>query len=75
MSKSYGGAQPMMRDTTIMAEEEYLGPHLPEQCIVPDNQSMMLAPKDQGSWYLTPEQQAMQGLNQLTGKIKLVERS
>lgn len=25
MSKSYGGAQPLIRDTTIMAEEGYLG--------------------------------------------------
>ncbi len=74
MSKSYGGAQPVMRDTTIMAEEGYLGPHLPELCVA-DIQSMMLAAKDQGPWYLTPEQQAMQLHDRLTGKIKLVERS
>jgi hypothetical protein len=30
-SKSFGGAQPAVtRDTTIMAEEGNLGPHLPE---------------------------------------------
>jgi hypothetical protein len=29
MSRTYGGAQPIMRDTTIMNAEGFLGPHLP----------------------------------------------
>jgi hypothetical protein len=28
MSKNYGGAQAIMRDTTVTAEEGFLGPHL-----------------------------------------------
>jgi hypothetical protein len=40
MSKSYGGVQPMMRETTILAEEGFLGPHLPE-LRVGDTQSMI----------------------------------
>ncbi|KAI2509731.1 hypothetical protein MHU86_4713 [Fragilaria crotonensis] len=74
MSKSYGGAQPLMRDTTIMAEEGYLGPHLPELRVA-DIQSMTFAAKDKGPWYLSPEQQAMQQHDRPTGKIRLVERS
>ncbi|KAI2495738.1 hypothetical protein MHU86_18762 [Fragilaria crotonensis] len=74
MSKSYGGAQPLMRDTTIMAEEGYLGPHLPELRVA-DIQSMTFAAKDKGPWYLSPEQQAMQRHDRPTGKIRLVERS
>ena len=74
MSKYYGGAQPVMRDTTIIAEEGYLGPHVPELCVA-DIQSMTFAAEDQGPWYLPQEQQAIQRHDRPTGKIKLVERS
>jgi hypothetical protein len=74
MSKSYGGAQPMMRETTILAEEGFLGPHLPE-LRVGDTQSMIFIADDSGPWYLTPEQQSSQRHDRSTGKTKLVERS
>ena len=74
MSKSYGGAQPRMRDTTILAEEGYLGPHLP-MLSVADTQSMVFRVEDSGPWYLTPEQREAQRHNRATGKTKLVERS
>ena len=63
-----------MRDTTILAEEGYLGPHLP-MLSVADTQSMVFGVDDSGPWYLTPEQRAAQRHNRPTGKTKLVERS
>ena len=48
----------MMRDMTVMAQEGYLGPHLPELHVV-DIPSMTEAAKDKGPWYLSPQQQAM----------------
>ncbi len=74
MSKSYGGAQPRMRDTTILAEEGFLGPHLP-MLGVADTQSLIFTVDDSGSWYLTPDQRAIQRHNRPTGKTKHVERS
>ena len=74
MSKSYGGAQPMMRETTILAEEGFLGPHLPELHVT-DTQSMIFLANDSGPWYLTPDQRAFQQHDRPTGKTKLVERS
>jgi hypothetical protein len=74
MSKSYGGAQPVMRETIIMAEEGFLGPHLPELHVA-DTQSMVFTAGDTGPWYLSPDQQALQRHDRPTGKSKLVERS
>jgi hypothetical protein len=74
MSKSYEGAQPRMRDTTILAEEGFLGPHLP-MLGVADTQSLIFTVDDSGPWYLTPDQRAIQRHNRPTGKTKLVERS
>jgi hypothetical protein len=51
MSKSYGGAQPRMRDTTIMADEGFLGPHLPSLGVA-DTQSLVFQAADVGPWYL-----------------------
>jgi hypothetical protein len=48
MSKSYGGAQPRMRDTTILAEEGFLGPHLP-MLRVGDTQSLTYTVDDTGA--------------------------
>ena len=74
MSKSYGGAQPKMRDTVIMGDDGYLGPHLP-QLAVGDTQSMVFTASDAGPWYLSPEQQALQRYDRPTGKTKNVEKS
>jgi hypothetical protein len=67
MSKSYGGAQPVMRETIIMAEEGFLGPHLPELHVA-DTQSMVFTAGDTGPWYLSPDQQALQRHDRPTGK-------
>ncbi len=64
----------MMRETTILAEEGFLGPHLPELHVT-DTQSMIFLANDSGPWYLTPDQWALQQHNRPTGKAKLVERS
>ena len=74
MSKNYGGAQAMMRDTIVTAEDGFLGPHLP-LLRVGDTQSMAFKSTDICPWYLTPEQQQLQRHDRATGKSKLVERS
>ena len=74
MSKTYGGAQAMMRDTTVTAEEGFLGPHLP-LLRVGDTQCMAFKSTDIGPLYLTAEQQQLQRHDRATGKSKLVERS
>ncbi len=74
MSKSYGGAQPTMRETKILAEEGFLGPHLPDLRVA-DTQSMIFLTDDSGPWYLTRDQRALQRHNRSTGKTKHVERS
>lgn len=63
-----------MRDTTILAEEGCLGPHLPVLGVA-DTQSMVFRVDDAGPWYLTLEQQAIQRHNRPTGKTKRVEKS
>jgi hypothetical protein len=70
MSKSYGGVQPMMRETTILAEEGFLGPHLPE-LRVGDTQSMIFLANDSGPWYLTPEQRSSQSTQPSNGKDQI----
>jgi hypothetical protein len=47
MLKAYGGAQPIMRDTTIMAEEGFLGLNLPA-LKAGDIQSMVFKATDGG---------------------------
>jgi hypothetical protein len=74
MSKSYGGAQPRMRDTTIMKDEGFLGPHLPSLRVA-DTQSLVFQVDDVGPWYLSDHQQRIQRHDRPTGKTKVVERS
>jgi hypothetical protein len=74
MSKTYGGAQAVMRDTTIMSKEGYLGAHLP-RLNVGDTQSFIFNSDDCGPFYLSPEQREQQRRDRPTGKIKRVERS
>ena len=76
MSKSYGGAQPKMRDTVIsIGKEGYLGPHLP-QLSVGDTQSMVFTASYAGPWYLSPEQQAFRRYDRpATGKTRLLRAS
>ena len=74
MSKTYGGAQAVMRDTTIMSKERYLGAHLP-RLNVGDTQSFIFNSDDCGPFYLSPEQREQQRRDRPTGKIKRVERS
>ena len=75
MSKNYGGGQAIMRDTTIMAEDGFLGAHLP-LLRVGDTQSMLVfKPTDTGPWYLLPEQKEIQRRDRATGKSKLIKKS
>ena len=74
MSKTYGGAQAMMRDTMVTAEKGFLGPHLP-LLRVGDTQGMAFKSTDIGPLYLTAEQQQLQRHDRATGKSKLVEQS
>jgi hypothetical protein len=74
MSKTYGGAQAVMRDTTIMSREGYLGVHLP-RLNVGDTQSFTFKTNDCGPFYLSAEQREQQRQDRPAGKIKRVERS
>ena len=74
MSKTYGGAQAVMRDSTIMSREGYLGVHLP-RLNVGDTQSFTFKTNDCGPFYLSAEQREQQRHDRPTGKIKRVERS
>jgi hypothetical protein len=72
MSKPYGQAQPMMRETTELAEEGFLDPHLPELRVT-DTQSMIfLANKSGPCYYLTPDQRALQRHNNPTERPNLL---
>ena len=73
MSKSLGGAQPRMSDTTIITEEGFPGPHLPSLRVA-DTQSLVFQ-IDVGPWYLSEHQQRIQRHDRPTGKTKVVERS
>jgi hypothetical protein len=75
MSRTYGGAQAIVRDTTILDADDFLGSHLPRSLNVGDVQSFVFKPGDNGPFYLTPEQRQIQRYNRQTGKIKQVERS
>jgi hypothetical protein len=61
-SKSCGGAHSRMRDTVIMANEGYLGPHLPLLGIS-DTQSLEFKVDNIGPWYLSADQQEIQRHN------------
>ena len=74
MSRGYGGAQAKMRDTVILQEEGYLGPHSPI-LKAGDTQSLVYLEGDSGPWYLSPEQQQLQRHDRPTGRSKRVERS
>ena len=74
MSRSYGGAQPIMRDTTILEEKGYLGKHSPK-LKVGDTQSMVFKPHDTGPWHLSDEQREAQRHDRLTGQSRRIERS
>ena len=68
MSKGYGGAQGIMRDTG------YLGPYAPA-LKVGNIQSLIFKETDSGPWYLPPEQKELQRDDRPTERSKLVERS
>lgn len=64
----------MMRDTTILSDKGYLGPHSPV-LKVGDTQSLIFKAEDCGPWYLTPDKKDWQRHNRSTGKRKRVEQS
>jgi hypothetical protein len=64
----------VMRDTTIMSDTGYLGPHSPV-LKVGDTQSLIFKDEDSGPWYLSPEEKEQQRHNRPTGKSKRIERS
>ena len=75
MSKNFGGAQPPMRETTILSDEGFLGPFTP-MLGIGDTQSMVFKPSDIGPWYLgSDEEREMRRHDQPTGKTKRIERT
>ncbi len=55
MGKSYGGKQPVMRDTVISKKEVgYLGPFQPK-LHVEDMQVLLFHPQDSGPFWMTAE--------------------
>jgi hypothetical protein len=70
ISKTYGGAQVVMRDTTIMSKEGYLvGAHSP-RLNVGNIQSFIFHADDSGPLYLQPEQREQQRQDRPTRKVK-----
>jgi hypothetical protein len=63
-----------MRDSTILKEDGFLGPHSP-LLFVGDTQSLEFENENSGPFYLSPEQRALQRNDKPTGKHKFVERS
>jgi hypothetical protein len=72
MSRTFGGAQPIMRDTTIIQADGYLGTHSPK-LNVGDTQTLVFKPDDIGPWYMSHEQREAQRHNQPTGQSRRVE--
>ncbi len=72
----YGGAQAIIRDTTILDSDGFLGPCLvPSSLFIGDIKSFVFKPGDYCPFYPTPEQRQIKVHNRPTGKIKQVERS
>ena len=63
-----------MRDTLILAQDGFLGPHLPSLTVA-DTQSLIFKDSDTGPWYLDDDQREIQRHDRPTGKIKTVEKS
>ncbi len=63
-----------MKDTTIMADKGFLGPHLPSLGVA-DTQSLVFQAADVGPWYLSEHQQRIQRHDRPTGRTNVVERS
>jgi hypothetical protein len=75
MSRTFGGAQAKMRDTTITQAEGFLGHHSP-RLKVGDTQSFTFtANNDDGPWYLSPEEREIKRHDRPTGKIRQLEQS
>jgi hypothetical protein len=76
MSKNFGGAgaQQQMRDTVIVSQEGYRGPHSPTLS-VGESKSMVFKPGDTGHWYVSPEQKELQRYDRTTGRSKVVEKT
>ena len=62
-----GGKQRKIRDTEIKQEMGYLGPHSP-QLSVGSIQHMVFQKDDQGPYYLPPNLQEIQKLDEIRGK-------
>ena len=75
MSQTYGGAQPVMRNTIIREEEGYVGTHFPRLLNVGDTQLMIFLSQESGPWYLSSQQREAQRKDQATGKSRRIERS
>ena len=74
MSKYYRGAQLVMRDSTILKEDGFLGPHSP-RLRIGDTQTLVFKNDDSGPFYLSPEQRQLQRHDRPTGRHTLVEKS
>jgi hypothetical protein len=59
MNKSYGGAQPKMRESVIKAEDGYLGMHEPRTVNVGDTQKFSFQPGDDGPFWMTEEEREL----------------
>jgi hypothetical protein len=59
MNKSYGGAQPKMRESVIKAEDGYLGMHEPRTINVGDTQTFTFQPGDDGPFWMTEEEREL----------------
>jgi hypothetical protein len=66
MSKSFGGTQQIMRDTTIFNKTGFFG-HYSPKLKVGDTQSMIFKSDNAGPWYLSSERREAQCNDCATG--------
>jgi hypothetical protein len=69
---TFGGAQAIMRDTTITKAEGFLGHHLP-RLKVGDSQSFTFTANDDEPWYLLRKQRDIKRHVEPIGKIRQLE--
>jgi hypothetical protein len=67
MNKSYGGAQPRMRESVIKEHDGYLGIHDERTLNVGDVQSFIFRPSYDGPFWMTPQQREFNRHDRILG--------
>ncbi|KAI2506135.1 hypothetical protein MHU86_8270 [Fragilaria crotonensis] len=59
MNRSYGGAQPIMRESKIKEHDGYLGMHAARTLNVGDTQSFVFTSEDDGPFWMSPQEREL----------------